>query len=200
MGVRMARHLFLVRHGETMFNAKRIIQGWCDSPLTDTGRAQASRVGGYFARKGITFDHAYASPSGRTRETIECITSMPYTPDDRLRELFFGAYEGERDCVIPPMPWDSFFVPFGGESLQDLQERMSDALGEIMARPGHERVLAVSHGTASQMFLARWRDQGRCGSQGLPGNCSIMHLEFDGNGFHLLEVVEQEAMKRLLEE
>lgn len=98
----MPRHLYLVRHGKTMFNAKRIIQGWSDAPLTDEGVEQAVLVGQYCKHEGLSFDHAYASPLGRTRATIERIVDMPYATDDRLRELFFGAYEGERDCVIPP--------------------------------------------------------------------------------------------------
>ena len=37
--------LSLMRHGETMFNVRHRIQGWCDSPLTENGRAQAHAMG-----------------------------------------------------------------------------------------------------------------------------------------------------------
>ena len=50
----MPATLYLVRHGRTMFNEKRVIQGWCDSPLTGEGEEQAARVGRYFAHEGVS--------------------------------------------------------------------------------------------------------------------------------------------------
>ena len=195
----MERHLYLVRHGQTMFNTKLIIQGWCDSPLTVKGREQAERAGAFFCHEGISFDHAYASPLGRTRETIERITTMPYVCDSRLKELFFGDCEGERDVIVPTGPWGDFFMRYGGESVQQLTERMNEALTDIMGRTGHERVLVVSHGTACQVFLERWRAMSAIAMEGIPGNCSVMHLIFDGKAFSLREVVEQGEMRRLLD-
>ena len=90
----MARELYLVRHGKTMFNEKRVIQGWCDAPLTREGEEQAERIGRYFAREGISFDHAYTSTLTRTQQTIERIVDMPYERVQDLREWGFGAFEG----------------------------------------------------------------------------------------------------------
>ena len=52
----MKKTLYLVRHGQTVFNVRRKIQGWCDSPLTELGRAQAGVAAEYFRSRGITFD------------------------------------------------------------------------------------------------------------------------------------------------
>lgn len=192
----MEQHLYLVRHGQTLFNRKGIIQGWCDSPLTELGREQAARVGRYFRREGIAFDRAYASPSGRTRETMECITDMPYSCDEGLRELYFGTFEGEHESVlIKPFPLD-MFVPFGGESGDQLADRLNRTLTDIMRRPGHEHVLVVTHGTASEVFLKRWEAHRACDFEGLPGNCAVMHLTYDGEAFSLRNVVQQEDMAR----
>lgn len=193
----MKRNLYLVRHGRTMFNEKGIIQGWCDSPLTEVGRTQAKRVGSYFKARNIAFDAAYASPTGRTRETLECITDMPYTCDAGLRELYFGTFEGEHETVLVKPFTDEMFVPFGGESLSQLAERMSGALTNIMMRESHERVLVVSHGTASELFLRKWEAFKSCDFTGAPGNCSIMHLTFDGNRFSLKGVIEQNDLESL---
>ena len=92
----MPQELYLVRHGQTMFNEKRVIQGWCDAPLTELGREQAARIGRYFAFRGITFDAAFTSTLARTQRTIECIVDMPYERIEGLREWGFGAFEGER--------------------------------------------------------------------------------------------------------
>ena len=53
--------LYLMRHGETLFNTQKRVQGWCDSPLTENGIWQAEQAKQYFAKKGISFDAVYSS-------------------------------------------------------------------------------------------------------------------------------------------
>lgn len=192
--------LYLVRHGRTVFNEKRLIQGWCDSPLTPEGEAQAERIGLYVDRMGIAFDHAYASTLARTHQTLEHIVDMPYERVADLREWGFGAFEGERVGLMPPFPWGEFYVQFGGEAQEAVRRRVTDALLRIMSRPGHERVLAVSHGSVCREFLAHWAP-GRGYERGeVPGNCSIMRFSFEQGEFTLLEVIEQDRLARLLGE
>ncbi|WP_304757947.1 phosphoglycerate mutase family protein, partial [Dubosiella newyorkensis] len=62
----MRKKLFLVRHGQTLFNQKHKIQGWCDSPLTPKGVAESKAVGQYFRNRQITFDKACCSTLLRT--------------------------------------------------------------------------------------------------------------------------------------
>ena len=66
----MNKDLYLVRHGQTIFNLKRIIQGWSDSPLTQLGCEQAARAGMFLRARGIEPDHAYTSTLHRTEQTI----------------------------------------------------------------------------------------------------------------------------------
>ncbi len=148
---------------QTMFNEKRVIQGWCDAPLTSEGEEQAERIGRYFAREGIAFDHAYTSTLTRTQQTIERIVDMPYERVEGLREWGFGVFEGERVDLMPPFPWGNFYVPFGGEGQMAVRTRVSDALARIMEQPGHERVLVVSHGSACREFLTKWVPDGGFG-------------------------------------
>ena len=54
----MEKILYLMRHGQTLFNVRRKIQGVCDAPLTELGIQQAKRAAGYFADQRIEFDHA----------------------------------------------------------------------------------------------------------------------------------------------
>ena len=61
----MVKKLYLMRHGQTLFNLQNKIQGWCDSPLTELGQYQAKVAGQYFKDHQITFDHAYCSTSER---------------------------------------------------------------------------------------------------------------------------------------
>ena len=46
--------LYLMRHGQTLFNTLNRIQGWCDSPLTEKGRDQARQVRAYFEKHDMT--------------------------------------------------------------------------------------------------------------------------------------------------
>ncbi|MFR3685957.1 MAG: histidine phosphatase family protein, partial [Enterococcus sp.] len=52
------RTVYLMRHGETLFNQQKKIQGWCDSPLTELGEKQALIARDYFVRNEIELDSA----------------------------------------------------------------------------------------------------------------------------------------------
>ena len=51
----MKKTLYLMRHGQTLFNARKKIQGWCDAPLTELGIKQAKIAGKYFKNDVIVF-------------------------------------------------------------------------------------------------------------------------------------------------
>ena len=71
--------LYMMRHGQTLFNVLKRKQGWCDSPLTELGIEQAKRAGEELRERGITFDHAYSSTSERACDTLELVVpGMPY--------------------------------------------------------------------------------------------------------------------------
>ena len=88
-----------MRHGQTLFNKRHLIQGWCDSPLTDFGIYQAQVAGQYFREQGITFDTAFSSTSERACDTLEIVTDgkMPYKRIKGLKEWNFGIFEGESE-------------------------------------------------------------------------------------------------------
>jgi len=92
-----------MRHGQTLFNVRRKIQGACDSPLTELGRKQAKVAGEYF--KNIPLDHAYCSTSERSSDTLEIILNnrLPYTRLKGLKEMNYGSFEGEsEDLILEP--------------------------------------------------------------------------------------------------
>ncbi|MFR7669931.1 MAG: phosphoglycerate mutase family protein [Collinsella sp.] len=84
----MNKDLYLVRHGQTIFNLKRIIQGWSDSPLTQLGCDQAARAGMFLRARGVEPDHAYTSTLHRTEQTIANLwPGLAYERLDGLREV-----------------------------------------------------------------------------------------------------------------
>ena len=72
----MKKDLYLMRNGQTLFNVRRKIQGWCDSPLTELGKQQALKAKEIL--KDISFDHFYSSTSERCCDTIELIIGDQY--------------------------------------------------------------------------------------------------------------------------
>lgn len=108
--------MYMMRHGETLFNKRRKIQGWCDSPLTELGMRQAKGAKKYFEEKGIQFDHVYTSPSERCVDTLDIITDgMPYKTLKGLKEMNFGTFEGESEDLNPPTEmYETFFTTYGG--------------------------------------------------------------------------------------
>ena len=60
-----------MRHGETLFNKQKKIQGWCDAPLTELGIEQARHAYEFFKERNITFTHAYSSTSERACDTLD---------------------------------------------------------------------------------------------------------------------------------
>ena len=111
----MKKTLYLMRHGQTLFNARKKIQGWCDAPLTELGIKQAKIAGKYFKDNNIVFDRAYSSTSERACDTLELVCDLPYHRVKGLKEWNFGIYEGESEDLNPPLPYGDFFVNYGGE-------------------------------------------------------------------------------------
>lgn len=181
--------LYLMRHGQTLFNVLKRKQGWCDSPLTEAGVEQAKRAGAWFVERGISFDHAYSSTSERACDTLELVVpGMPYTRLKGLKEWNFGTFEGLTEDTNPPLPYGDFYVPFGGEGEQEMRDRLMETIGSIMERPQHESVLAVSHGAATAGVLRElgfdWHADGR-----RLGNCCIAVLDYRDGSFSVRDLV-----------
>ena len=192
--------LYLMRHGQTLFNVLKRKQGWCDSPLTELGIEQARGAGRWFAEHGATFDHAYSSTSERAVDTLELLLAesgqgnLAYERVKGLKEWNFGSFEGLTEDVNPPLPYGDFYVPFGGEGEMAFRARLVETITELMQRPDHECVLMASHGAAVAQFL---RAQGPEAEQRLRGdgrrigNCGITVYDFDPASarFEALELI-----------
>ncbi len=189
----MKKTLYLMRHGQTLFNVRRKIQGACDSPLTKLGIEQAKIAGKYFEENKITFDHAYASTSERACDTLELVTNLDYKRLKGLKEWDFGVFEGESEDLNPPGDpkrgsYGEFFMKFGGEEDLQVQERMYQTLKDIMEKDEHHSVLAVGHGGAIFMFLKRWEDLSQRAAIKF-SNCCILKFEYDDGIFNFIEII-----------
>ena len=186
----MKKTLYLMRHGQTLFNLQHKIQGWCDAPLTPLGIKQAQMAKEYFTN--ITFDHAYASTSERASDTLEIITDMPYTRLKGLKEWNFGAFEGEPEFLNPKLPYGDFFFPFGGEKELYFRKRVADTIAELVSGETHQNILMVSHGAACRQFMSNWAHTSQVDQAEKLGNCCILKFSFKEATFQLLEIINHD--------
>lgn len=160
--------LYLIRHGETIWNSEMRYQGHSDIPLSEAGREQARRLAARLA--GEKIDHFYASDLSRAFETAEIIAAPHGKAVEKmelLRETMFGAWEGLKFTEIQerfPDIWAkwrddprSTMLP-EGESLDDVAERVMRGIRKIVERHQDEAVAVVGHGGTIRLILSNVLD------------------------------------------
>ncbi|MDR7618073.1 histidine phosphatase family protein [Staphylococcus argenteus] len=190
----MAKTLYLMRHGQTLFNFKGLIQGFGDSPLTELGILQAKKARSYFESKGINFDLYASSTQERASDTLENVApNQSYQRLKGLKEWHFGLFEGESVYLFDNLykPEDLFgdrIVPFKGESKQDVEDRIVKALHELMSQT-KDNALVVSHGTIIGVFLRYCLDKNEALKHNI-GNCNILKFKYDDGTFSFEELID----------
>ena len=146
--------LLLVRHGEVLSNREMRYVGSRDEPLADSGVKQAERLAAALA--ALPVQAVYSSPLERARETGRRIAEareIPLRLETRLREQAFGEWEGlSRREVLESdaerlLRWEADLgaAPPGGESLESVQARMLELVGELSRDHAGDWVVLVSH-------------------------------------------------------
>lgn len=190
----MKKSLYLMRHGETLFNQQKKIQGWCDSPLTSKGQQQALIAKKYFETQGIVFKEAYSSTSERACDTLELVTDAPYTRIKGLKEWNFGTFEAEHEYLNPKLPYGDFFAAYGGEKESDFRIRVANTVSDILSQALADPILIVSHGAACRQFMHAWEHKSLVEQKSRIGNCCILKFEYDEDEkeFELLEIINHD--------
>ncbi|MEA1618016.1 histidine phosphatase family protein [Erythrobacter sp. T5W1-R] len=168
--------IYLIRHGETEWNAQGRFQGKLDSALTDTGVQQAAAIGRCLAGLDLSVDAFVSSPLGRTRQTAAIIAGSAHLPaaqcDDRLAEVSLGSWDGlthiDIDAQWPGLldgstPFDWFFRSPDGESYDSAFRRSDCWLEE---RQGV--TVAVSHGLISRIIRGAYSGLSKTDALSLP--------------------------------
>jgi alpha-ribazole phosphatase len=152
----LVTRLFLVRHGETEWNAAHRIQGQTDVPLNEQGLRQASAVAAYLAAESLTA--VYASNLSRARQTAEAIAAvhgLPVHLAPELREVDFGEWEGLDEAAIAARFPEEYRLwredslrhrPPGGETIAALRARAAQVYDRVVAAHAGETVALVGHG------------------------------------------------------
>lgn len=142
--------IFLVRHGETVDNARQIMQGQTQGELNEVGRQQAQQVAERLSTEAI--DAVVASDLRRAIQTAEVIAKshgLPVVTTPLLRERDWGSFTGR---FIPDLRGETW--PDDIESEEALLKRAQEFLQKMTATYEGKRVVAVGHGIINKAILA----------------------------------------------
>jgi 2,3-bisphosphoglycerate-dependent phosphoglycerate mutase len=160
--------LILVRHGESLWNAKGVWTGWTDIGLSDKGKEEAKSAGRLL--KDINIDIAYTSPLIRAKQTLDGIknvlgiSNLPTIENKALNERNYGELTGRNKWDLKKdFGDDKFFsirrgwdtaIP-GGETLEDVYNRVvpyykTEILPKLMEG---KNVLISAHGNSLRALV-----------------------------------------------
>lgn len=202
--------LYLIRHGQTVYNVEQRIQGMADSELTAKGIADAKALGRGFQKAGLVFDQAFASDLKRAKDTAELALTaadqyLPLSIDLGLREEDYAHFEGQpqsarREALKALLPTSQLeqLVPVANgvhqldaEDAQTVQTRFDAAIKRIVATDA-QNVMVVAHGTVILLWLELIGYP--LNGQTTMHNASVTQIHYQAGHFH---VVEFDSLKYL---
>ncbi|WP_353477936.1 bifunctional histidine phosphatase family protein/GNAT family N-acetyltransferase [Halobacillus sp. ACCC02827] len=154
--------IYITRHGETVWNREKRMQGWQNSPLTEQGEKDAASLGDRL--RSTEFAAVYSSPSGRAQQTTELIRGerkIPVYLEEKLKEIHLGEWEGRTQEEIKtdfPESFDMFwnaphrYLPHGGETFEAFRSRI-DAFLDSLAYHSNQNVLIVAHAVVIKCMM-----------------------------------------------
>ncbi len=160
------KSIYLVRHGETELNLKKVYYGRIDCSLTEKGISQAKSLQPFFSRVEPLL--VYTSPLLRAIHTADLLlgeTKAARLTDERLNELSFGAWEGKHYESLKGDPlyqkWCEDWrhqSPPAGESFADMAKRTRSFFDALQKRE-EETILIVSHHAVLQQLMAYFLEE-----------------------------------------
>ncbi|KAG0656471.1 hypothetical protein C6P44_005121 [Monosporozyma unispora] len=182
--------IFLIRHGQTDHNVKKILQGHRDISLNLTGIKQAQQLGEYLKEEGITFEKVYSSDLKRCQETTQEILKLSNQEglkvvlNSDLRERFMGPIEGMHISDA-----EKYADKHGRGTFKDFGEDAVSFLGRLQrgvnssvedsTLNGLKNVALVSHGGAIRGILGWLQQQdGADASKIIVFNTSVTVIDY----------------------
>jgi len=202
------RTIFLLRHGQTDFNVRGIVQGsGVDSSLNDTGRRQAAQ---FFAAYGhVPFDKVYTSTLRRTHESVQQFLDLglPHEAHAGLNEISWGVREGTRITMDEDAEYRAVLAGWvagndharltGGESPAEVAARQRPFIELLKAREDEQTVLVCMHGRAMRVMLCQLLNYPLSCMEGFEhSNLCLYKLEYTGSMFtikNFLDVAHLQA-------
>ena len=182
----MRTTILIVRHGETLWNKERRLQGQKDIPLSETGILQAKALQDTIKRHKIT--KIYTSKLSRAIKTAEIITNhldLPMKKLKTLNEISYGQWEGKlreeykEELKRLNIPYH-LYTPKNGEPNNRFKKRVISSFRKIVNKNQGETILIVAHGAVIQAIFRHLKKipYSQDSPYKIPNTCfSIFHLE-----------------------
>ena len=155
---------YVARHGETIWNTQKRMQGHKDSPLSELGVRQAEWLAEGLCE--VEFEAAYSSSSRRALQTARIIIGsrdVPVVPMDGLMEINLGEWEGlvfsEAERLYPDeyknfRDYPHRYKPIGGETVEALIDRVGRTFETLAIRHREGNILVVTHAVTLKAIAA----------------------------------------------
>lgn len=194
--------VYIIRHGQTEWNATRRWQGFEDVPLNAQGFQQAEHLANYLCTTcAVPISQIFSSDLQRAVQTAAPLAkrlNIEIQTDPRFREVNIGIFQGltadEIDLRYPAeraaLEADKFnYILPGGESRRQLQARAYAAWQDLIVRANGSHVALISHGgTIKQLLLRLFSDEALADTHF--GNTSITTIERRNHEWQLLGLAE----------
>jgi len=191
--------LYFVRHGESVSNLITQFAGSLDMPLTEKGRKQATVTADFLSN--VPFSAVYASDLSRAYDTGAAIAkthNIPIFGESALREIFAGEWEGKTYSRLEVEYPESYGVWLrqigltqcpGGESVEQLQTRVSAFVDGVVRRHRGETICIVTHATPIRVMECLWTHTSLAQMHTIPwvSNASVTIACYDDGTGRLLE-------------
>lgn len=191
--------IYLIRHGQTDWNKKKLFRGRADVPLNDHGRKEAMALSRHL--KHVRPAACYSSSLSRARETAEIVVrphSLDVEPDKGFIDVDYGKWQGMSDAKVGKEFAETYKrwherphrVRFpGGESLMAVRKRALASLDRIRRKHPDSDVFVVAHRVVTKVVL--------CAAFGL-GNVAFWKIRQDNCAYNILELSAGETVVVLM--
>lgn len=191
----MRKEIYLVRHGETDFNKKKIIQGsGVDSSLNETGTKQSQALFQHY--KHLDFEVVITSALVRTHQTVAPFIDLgiPWERHASINEMNWGTHEGKPGTPEMIQKYQEMVKEWAkqnyharleeGESAFELNERISGFIEHLKSR-NERRLLVCSHGRSMRCMVCLFKEIPLTEMEQIQNaNTGLYKIIFDNSTFH----------------
>jgi broad specificity phosphatase PhoE len=193
------KRIFLIRHGQTDYNLKGIVQGsGVDTDLNDVGRNQARMF--FEMYKDVPFKKIYTSALKRTTQSVQGFIDLGI-PSEALKEfneISWGDKDGKIIVAADDTDYRRMITEWekgnddaclkGGESPRQVQQRILKGLDLILSRPDEDIILICMHGRAMRILLSTvFNYELSCMNYFAHHNLCLYELQHTGSMYSLLK-------------
>lgn len=183
----MYPEIYVLRHGETLWNSEGRMQGALNSPLTDLGKEHAARQAEILSGVDLKRFAILCSPQGRAFETAAIALARQVDfihTDHRLREIDVGDWKGRVRAELaapgefedtPDGALELYERAPGGEGFAALETRCREFMASL-----HGPSVLVTHGITSRMIRSTVLGLGASGLAEMPGGQGVVYHLKDG--------------------